>query len=923
MRFSYKFNNVLGSVYDHGNLQFFPDGNCLLSPCGNKLIVYDLKNGKCQALPFEIQFNICHIALSPDASILLIVTERNQVMIASLLGNVILHRKDFKHIGDRINDVQFSPDGKYFAICGSSKVLVYLTPGYIGQGKGRQLSGFKIHKMIQPGHEESVSVAWNHTSQLLLITSKDYSMRIYPIDRKISAFGDHITLTAHNDLIIGAFFSKSKPNPLNMYSISRNGQLFVWDCSWTEIDNDTAADKLNYRIVQKKYLFEDLKEKNSGTRITAYGYEPKARLMVVGYNDGRFMLYDLADMILIHSLQLSNKTPISTVSFNDNGAWIALGTCPGSGNKYDLDNEVSTQTQLIVWEWQSESFILKQSGYSNSVTNSYECVAYSPDASLLITGGTDGRLKVWNLFTGFCVSMFTSEHKGPITGVEFVPGKDGKVFVTCSLDGTVKAFDLNRYRCFRTLAAPSDSKPAQFISLAVDKIGGDFIAAGSHNFFEIFLWSLKTGRLLEMLSGIYIHVLQMLFHIFEPYFLSKNVGHEAPVSSVKFSPNSNTLYSCSWDCTVRIWNLFEGAKHTREVIKLGSDALWLDIREDGHEFAVATLNGTISFYDAQSGDQLGIGIEQGKQDLGRSRYRGEQVDDKYKYFSTFAYSVDGQYVIAAGRSKYVCIYNVKQKLLVKRFEISNNLSLDGFAEFISKRKMQEFGFDIDRIKHRDDESSFAPVALPGVIKSDYADRQLMPIIAVMQIRFSPTMRSFALASTEGVLHYSVDNTTSFNPYELDTSVTIESYRENLNNKQYAQSLIQALKFNDWNLIQESLENIPADQIGLITSTLSLAMVDKLLGHLDKGFEKTGHFEFYLRWVESLLTQNACAMKSCLSTEQTTALRRLHQTLKSKHQDLSRIVEFTKYNCKFMAIMAKHAHQQPMIADDDNQMDVDL
>ncbi|KAH7643472.1 dip2/utp12 domain and wd-repeat protein [Dermatophagoides farinae] len=825
---------------------------------------------------------------------------KNQVMIASLLGNVILHRKDFKHIGDRINDVQFSPDGKYFAICGSSKVLVYLTPGYIGQGKGRQLSGFKIHKMIQPGHEESVSVAWNHTSQLLLITSKDYSMRIYPIDRKISAFGDHITLTAHNDLIIGAFFSKSKPNPLNMYSISRNGQLFVWDCSWTEIDNDTAADKLNYRIVQKKYLFEDLKEKNSGTRITAYGYEPKARLMVVGYNDGRFMLYDLADMILIHSLQLSNKTPISTVSFNGNGAWIALGTCPGSGNKYDLDNEVSTQTQLIVWEWQSESFILKQSGYSNSVTNSYECVAYSPDASLLITGGTDGRLKVWNLFTGFCVSMFTSEHKGPITGVEFVPGKDGKVFVTCSLDGTVKAFDLNRYRCFRTLAAPSDSKPAQFISLAVDKIGGDFIAAGSHNFFEIFLWSLKTGRLLEMLSG-----------------------HEAPVSSVKFSPNSNTLYSCSWDCTVRIWNLFEGAKHTREVIKLGSDALWLDIREDGHEFAVATLNGTISFYDAQSGDQLGIGIEQGKQDLGRSRYRGEQVDDKYKYFSTFAYSVDGQYVIAAGRSKYVCIYNVKQKLLVKRFEISNNLSLDGFAEFISKRKMQEFGFDIDRIKHRDDESSFAPVALPGVIKSDYADRQLMPIIAVMQIRFSPTMRSFALASTEGVLHYSVDNTTSFNPYELDTSVTIESYRENLNNKQYAQSLIQALKFNDWNLIQESLENIPADQIGLITSTLSLAMVDKLLGHLDKGFEKTGHFEFYLRWVESLLTQNACAMKSCLSTEQTTALRRLHQTLKSKHQDLSRIVEFTKYNCKFMAIMAKHAHQQPMIADDDNQMDVDL
>src|SRR5699024_10426530 len=110
------------------------------------------------------------------------------------------------------------------------------------------------------------------------------------------------------------------------------------------------------------------------------------------------------------------------------------------------------------------------------------------------------RLKVWNLFSGFCISTFV-EHKGPVTAVEFMPGKSGKVFLSSSLDGTVKAFDLNRYRCFRTLAAPNDSKPAQFICLAVDKIGSDFVAAGSHNFFEIFLWSLKTGRLLEMLTG--------------------------------------------------------------------------------------------------------------------------------------------------------------------------------------------------------------------------------------------------------------------------------------------------------------------------------------------------------------------------------------------------------------------------------------
>lgn len=39
--------------------------------------------------------------------------------------------------------------------------------------------------------------------------------------------------------------------------------------------------------------------------------------------------------------------------------------------------------------------------------------------------------------------------------------------------------------------------------------------------------------------------------------------------------------------------------------------------------------------------------------------------------------MDGEYLIAGGKSKYVCIYNVKEEMLVKRFEISQNKSFDG------------------------------------------------------------------------------------------------------------------------------------------------------------------------------------------------------------------------------------------------------
>ena len=45
--------------------------------------------------------------------------------------------------------------------------------------------------------------------------------------------------------------------------------------------------------------------------------------------------------------------------------------------------------QLIVWEWQSESHILKQQSHSQTIT----AIAYSPDGSILATGAEDGKVR--------------------------------------------------------------------------------------------------------------------------------------------------------------------------------------------------------------------------------------------------------------------------------------------------------------------------------------------------------------------------------------------------------------------------------------------------------------------------------------------------------------------------------------------------
>ena len=75
------------------------------------------------------------------------------------------------------------------------------------------------------------------------------------------------------------------------------------------------------------------------------------------------------------------------------------------------------------------------------------------------------QVKIWNVQSGFCFVTF-SDHSAPVTAVAFLPSSS--VVVSASLDGTVRAFDLVRYRNFRTMTAPH---PVQFVSLAVDPAG--------------------------------------------------------------------------------------------------------------------------------------------------------------------------------------------------------------------------------------------------------------------------------------------------------------------------------------------------------------------------------------------------------------------------------------------------------------------
>ena len=408
-------------------------------------------------------------------------------------------------------------------------MLIYRTPG----ASNKDYNAFGLDRVLKGALDDTTTLTWSSCSQVLAVGSKDNTTRLYPVRGKFSNFRSYC-LGGHSDPIIASFFEK---NSLTCYSVSRNGHLVHWEPSIeiedlipieiegdkrkyqkksdeeeddieTNLENEqieenvenitadtdtTKSSKLYYSRKSRHFLRDSLPKDDEKSRkvvdVTSVDFHTGLHLLVTGFANGVFVIHEMPDVNMIHSLSISEQS-ILTVTFNPSGDWIAFG-CSKLG-------------QLLVWEWQSETYVLKQQGHFNNMAS----VSFSPDGASIATGGQDGKVKLWTSLSGFCFVTF-SDHTASVTAVRYSIGKNNVVF-SASLDGTVRAYDTTRYRNFRTFASP---RPAQFSSLAVD-VSGDLVAAGASDVYDVFLWSVQTGHLLEVIAG-----------------------HEGPVSSLAFNPS--------------------------------------------------------------------------------------------------------------------------------------------------------------------------------------------------------------------------------------------------------------------------------------------------------------------------------------------------------------------------------------------------
>jgi periodic tryptophan protein 2 len=831
MRFGFGFHALLGPVYgqgadshDGGNMVFVGAAG-LVVPVGNRVNSVDLRHNRTRTLPFECRGNIAHVVVSPDERVLVAIDTRGSSVLVAMPNGVEVGRFTFK---SPVTAARFSPDGKWLMVALGRIVEVYRAPSV----DRKQFSAFARARTLRGAFDSVETIEWSADSKHALLGSRDMTTRVYSLERGRRCG----VLGGNRDFVVAVAFGAGGDKTV-VHTVSRDARMVTW--KWTydptlrlggdSDDSDSDSDKSDFGssssssssemdeedekeeaectrqlrrgnwVMQSKHVF------NTGgghVRLKSAAFHMGRGMLVVGFSDGLFGLYSLDTMACVHTLSMGS-TSVNAVSVNPSGDWLALASAQAG--------------QLLVWEWQSETYVIKQQAHAAGIRR----IGYSPDGRLLATGGQDGKVKLWDALSGACFVTF-GEHKGPVTDLCFNP--KGNAVFSSSMDGTIRGFDLTRYRNFRTLASPN---PVQFSCVAMDP-SGEIICAGTMDDFTVYVFNVQTGALLEVLSG-----------------------HQAPVSRVLFSPTDPVLASCSWDGSVRLNSLFGRGRGAggRELLRhgeTGRDVVCAAFRQDGLELAVGLLDGSLHFWDPKEVQELGS-ID-GRQDIwaGRGALDVRRAGRQASHFEAVAYASGGEAVLAvAAGSRFVLMYGVASKTLLKRFVLSENATIEGVLEVQNSRLLTDFG----------------PVAEVAPERAALLKRQqTLPgapgSVLSRDVAVNPSGDEFCALTSEGVHVFRLDFQMVLDAPGLSLEDTPEAVREALVDARDPTRALAVSLGLDSSVTPLVLPLIRAAHVPLVASSVPVGYLPRLLTLLAEQINlDKPDLHLYLLWIRWLLGSN--------------------------------------------------------------------
>ena len=406
----------------------------------------------------------------------------------------------------------------------------------------------------------------------------DCETRVWDINTGMLRF----VLTGHSSSVMDVDFSPDSryiATAGNVWRASQNsvGKVILWDAESGEMVRELSQDRFFSIEFEPsgQYLFAGKDNGNTlmlriedGSLVRTFqghrgsildvSLHPSGEFLATASRDGSCKIWDVATGNQVFGV--SGLVDVRSVDFSPSGKEFALATFNGDVKVYGREgdsyrhfaaHEQQNVLRQIRYSPDGQYLAISVLGQGVRLIHPYtgkpvrafsghngdpRSVAFSRDGQMLLTGGIDGRVKVWDLVK--TVDPQSTVRVGPYF-VDAMPIPNSRLIATAESLNTDRPlrpskpmawlWDVDSQQFVRSFAGHDDWLTSIDVSSS-----GKSIASGSNDR-TICVWNLESAELLIRLAG-----------------------HNGAVRDVAYLDEDRKLVSCSDDSTVRLWNLTNG-----------------------------------------------------------------------------------------------------------------------------------------------------------------------------------------------------------------------------------------------------------------------------------------------------------------------------------------------------------------------------
>jgi len=306
------------------------------------------------------------------------------------------------------------------------------------------------------GHRDAVgAVVWSPDGSLLATSSKDGTVRIWD-----GASHRHLhTITAHEGGIRAAVFDQLGRV---LATGGQDGTVKLW-----QVDG--------WKLL-KTLAFSD-----GPSSFNSLAFSPSQDILACAGHGRKIVFIDIASGEIRHEIDVPNVAAddfIEQIVFDRTGVTIAA----------------ACNQQVTLWDADGR-FLTALNAATDKAFNSLNTIALAPHGRLLVGGGTDNTIKIWDLPSGNLVRTLEG-HADSVRSVSFLA--DGRMLASKGRDGSVRLWDCVTWTPAGVIAEPGVSLWTPRLAFHPSKpvlatAGSD---VGKADDVLVHLWQLDPDRLL-------------------------------------------------------------------------------------------------------------------------------------------------------------------------------------------------------------------------------------------------------------------------------------------------------------------------------------------------------------------------------------------------------------------------------------------